>query len=135
MMIKQIAQVEEFMKATGQEVRLKPTAKVDDKGQLKQMNLRMSLIQEELQETFDAWFEEDTISMADGLADTLYILLGTIIQFGFGDCIEEVFDEVHRSNMTKLGPGGKPKYREDGKILKGPNFEQPKLKEIINKYI
>jgi len=67
------------------------------------------------------------------LADQLYILLGTMLAHGMQNVIAEVFDEVHRSNMSKLGEDGKPIKREDGKILKGPNYFKPDLGKIINK--
>ena len=62
----------------------------------------------------------------------LYILCGTIIEHGMQDKIEEVFDEIQRSNLSKLGEDGKPIYREDGKVMKGPNYFKPKISEILN---
>ena len=61
----------------------------------------------------------------------LYILCGTIIEHGMTELIEEVFDEIHRSNMSKLGEDGNPVYREDGKVIKGPNFFKPDIAKII----
>ena len=63
----------------------------------------------------------------------LYILCGTIIEHGMQDKIEEVFNEIQRSNMSKLGENGKPIYREDGKVLKGPNYFKPNIKAILEK--
>ena len=62
----------------------------------------------------------------------LYILCGTIITHGMQDVIDEVFEEIQRSNMTKLGSDGKPIYREDGKVLKGPNYFKPDIAKILN---
>ncbi|MEO2143800.1 MAG: hypothetical protein ABGW83_06755, partial [Flavobacteriaceae bacterium] len=66
------------------------------------------------------------------LGDMLYILYGTIIAHGMQDKIEEVFDEIQRSNMSKLGNDGKPIYREDGKVMKGPNYFKPDFSKILN---
>ena len=71
--------------------------------------------------------------MADALADMLYILCGTILEHGMQYKIEEVFEEIQRSNMSKLGADGKPIYREDGKVLKGPNYFKPDIQTIIDK--
>ena len=70
--------------------------------------------------------------MADSLGDMLYILCGTIITHGMQDVIDEVFEEIQRSNMSKLGNDGKPIYREDGKVLKGPNYFKPEIAKILN---
>ena len=93
--------------------------------------LRGSLLSEELEEYAEACHKGDLVEIADALADQLYILLGTIHVHGMADKIEKIFDEVQRSNMSKLGEDGKPIYREDGKILKGPNFSKPDIKSII----
>lgn len=69
--------------------------------------------------------------IADALGDQLYILCGTILKHGMQHIIEDVFDEIHRSNMSKLGPDGKPILREDGKILKGEGYFKPNLKQFI----
>jgi predicted HAD superfamily Cof-like phosphohydrolase len=95
--------------------------------------LRYNLGKEELDEYIHANEMDDPIEIADALTDQLYILLGTIVAHGMQDIIEECFDEVHRSNMSKLGLDGKPVYREDGKILKGPNYIKPDLGKIVNK--
>jgi len=87
---------------------------------------------EELLEYLEACNNDDLVEITDALADQLYILLGTMVAHGMGDIIEDVFDEVHRSNMSKLGEDGKPIYREDGKILKGPDYFHPNLKEILD---
>ena len=93
--------------------------------------LRYNLMKEENEEYFEAAQKNDLIEVADALGDMLYILCGTIISHGFQDKIEAVFDEIQRSNMSKLGEDGKPIYRKDGKVLKGPNYFKPNLKKII----
>ena len=70
--------------------------------------------------------------MADALGDMLYILCGTILEHGMQYKIEAVFNEIQRSNMSKLDANGKPIYREDGKVMKGPNYFKPNIYEIIN---
>jgi predicted HAD superfamily Cof-like phosphohydrolase len=95
--------------------------------------LRYKLMKEENDEYLEAAKNEDLIEIADALGDQLYILCGTILAHGMQHIIEEVFDEIHRSNMSKLGADGKPVYREDGKIIKGPNYEKPELKHILKK--
>jgi len=71
------------------------------------------------------------VEIADALTDLLYVLLGTFISHGLQDAAEDLFAEVHRSNMTKLGPDGKVIYREDGKVLKPPTFEPPDLRRVL----
>ena len=71
------------------------------------------------------------VEVADALGDMLYILCGTIIEHGMQDKIETVFEEIQRSNMSKLGDDGQPIYREDGKVLKGPNYFKPNIKDIL----
>lgn len=93
--------------------------------------LRQSLIEEEIRELDAAGKDLDLIEVADAIVDSLYILLGTAIEFGLSDILEELFDEVHASNMSKLDEEGKPIYREDGKILKSTNYRSPDLSKII----
>ena len=69
--------------------------------------------------------------IADALGDMLYILCGTILEHGLQHKIEAVFDEIQRSNMSKLGEDGKPIYREDGKVMKGPNYFKPNFEAIL----
>ena len=73
----------------------------------------------------------DIVEIADALGDMLYILCGTILEHGLQHKIEEVFDEIQRSNMSKLGEDGQPIYREDGKVMKGPNYFKPNFEEIL----
>ena len=95
--------------------------------------LRFNLMKEENEEYLQATRDEDLIEIGDALGDMLYILCGTIIAHGFQDKIESVFDEIQRSNMSKLGADGKPIYRKDGKVMKGPNYFKPDLKKILLK--
>ena len=94
--------------------------------------LRYKLMREENEEYLEAANENDLVEIADALGDMLYILCGTIIEHGLQHKIEEVFDEIQRSNMSKLGEDGEPIYREDGKVLKGPNYFKPNIKEILS---
>lgn len=95
--------------------------------------LRFKLMAEENEEYITAANEGNITEVADALGDMLYILCGTIITHGMQHKIEEVFDEIQRSNMSKLGADGKPIYREDGKVLKGPNYFRPNIKSILEK--
>lgn len=94
--------------------------------------LRYELMHEENQEYLEAANADDLVEVADALGDMLYILCGTIIEHGLQHKIEEVFDEIQRSNMSKLGDDGEPIYREDGKVLKGPNYFKPDILKILN---
>jgi len=96
--------------------------------------LRFNLMKEENEEYLQATRDEDLIEIGDALGDMLYILCGTIIAHGFQDKIESIFDEIQRSNMSKLSADGKPIYRKDGKVMKGPNYFKPDLKKILLKY-
>ena len=93
--------------------------------------LRYKLMREENEEYLEAANDNDLAEVADALGDMLYILCGTIIEHGMQHKIEEVFEEIQRSNMSKLGADGEPIYREDGKVLKGPNYFKPHIKEIL----
>ncbi|WP_034057180.1 pyrophosphohydrolase domain-containing protein [Lacinutrix jangbogonensis] len=95
--------------------------------------LRFNLMQEENEEYLEAANNNDLVEVADALGDMLYILCGTIIEHGMQHKIEEVFSEIQRSNMSKLGEDGQPIYREDGKVLKGPNYFKPNIKVILDK--
>ena len=96
-------------------------------------SLRYRLMKEENDEYFEAAKNGDLVEVADALGDMLYILCGTILEHGLQSKIEEVFDEIQRSNMSKLAEDGSPIYREDGKVLKGPNYFKPKIAEILSK--
>ena len=93
--------------------------------------LRYNLIKEENEEYLDACKNGDIIEIADALGDQLYILFGTILKHGLQHKIEEVYDEIHRSNMSKLDEQGKPIFREDGKILKSNLYFKPEIHKIL----
>ena len=97
------------------------------------IDLRYRLMQEENNEYLEAARKKDLVEIADALGDKLYILCGTILAHGLQDKIVEVFDEIQRSNMSKLSEDGTPVIREDGKILKGPNYFKPNIKSILEK--
>ncbi len=99
-------------------------------GEAKNM-LRFNLMDEENKEYLEAAENNDMVEVADALGDMLYILCGTILEHGMQHKIEEVFNEIQRSNMSKLGGDGKPIYREDGKVLKGPNYFRPNIEAIL----
>ena len=94
--------------------------------------LRFNLMKEENEEYLEAANNNDIVEVADALGDMLYILCGTIIEHGMQHKIDEVFNEIQNSNMSKLGGDGNPIYREDGKVLKGPNYFKPNIEEILN---
>ena len=94
--------------------------------------LRYKLMREENEEYLEAASANDLVEVADALGDMLYILCGTIIEHGLQNKIDEVFEEIQRSNMSKLGENQQPIYREDGKVLKGPNYFKPNIKDILN---
>ncbi len=96
-----------------------------------QYELRHRLMEEENAEYLESCHNDDLVGIADALGDQLYILYGTILKHGLQDRIEEVFTEIHRSNMSKLDINGKPILREDGKILKGPDYFKPDIKKIL----
>ncbi|MGB0837706.1 MAG: hypothetical protein ACPGRE_06360 [Flavobacteriaceae bacterium] len=93
--------------------------------------LRFELMKEENEEYLEAAQNGDLVEVADALGDMLYILCGTIIEHGMQDKIEAVFEEIQRSNMSKLGADGNPIYRADGKVLKGPSYFKPNIAEIL----
>ena len=124
----QLKSVKIFHEAFGIKISNKPTLELS-KDILK---LRHSLMVEENNEYLKAVEERNLIEVADALGDMLYILCGTILTHGFQNLIEDIFDEIQSSNMSKLGDDGKPIYRNDGKVLKGPNYKKPNIKKIIN---
>ena len=97
------------------------------------IDLRFRLMEEENLEYLEAAKNNDIVEIADALGDILYILCGTILAHGLQHKIVEVFNEIQRSNMSKLDVNGKPVFREDGKILKGPNYFKPNIKDILDK--
>ena len=113
-----------FMKTFGQEVKDKPSFSTD-----KINKLRVDLIKEELDELTDAMKNKDLLEVADALTDILYVTYGAGHAFGVN--LDKCFDEVQRSNMSKLGEDGKPIYNEHGKVMKGPKYFQPNLGKFI----
>ena len=94
--------------------------------------LRFNLMKEENEEYLEAANNNDIVEVADALGDMLYILCGTIIEHGMQHKIDEIFNEIQNSNMSKLGEDGNPIYRKDGKVLKGPNYFKPNIQQILN---
>lgn len=95
--------------------------------------LRFNLLKEENEEYLEACKRGDTVEIADALGDILYIAFGTILRHGLQHKIEEVFDEIHRSNMSKLDKDGKPIFREDGKVLKSELYFRPDISKVLGK--
>mgnify|MGYP004008666933 FL=1 len=124
-----ITAVQTFHEAFGLGMKDSPTANLDAQKNL----LRYKLMREENEEYLDAANNKDLVEVADALGDMLYILCGTIIEHGMQHKIEEVFNEIQKSNMSKLGADGNPIYREDGKVLKGPTYFKPDIKTILDK--
>jgi predicted HAD superfamily Cof-like phosphohydrolase len=93
--------------------------------------LRFNLMAEENQEYLDAVNDNDIVGIADALGDMLYILLGTALEHGLHNHLDRIFNEIHRSNMSKMDENGNPIRREDGKILKGPKYFRPNITQII----
>lgn len=126
-MQKQIDSVKEFHTAFKIGYSEKSVANLGENKNL----LRYNLMKEENEEYLEAVQNNDIVEIADALGDMLYILCGTIIEHGLQDKIEAVFDEIQRSNMSKLGNDGQPIYREDGKVMKGPNYFKPNFEAIL----
>ena len=129
MINKPINAVEKFHKAYKLLINNSPTIDIDRE----LIKLRFNLMKEENEEYYEAASKNDIVEVADALGDMLYILCGTIITHGFQNKIEEVFNEIQRSNMSKLGTNGKPIYRNDGKVMKGPNYFKPNIEAILKK--
>jgi predicted HAD superfamily Cof-like phosphohydrolase len=124
-----IAHVEAFHDAFGIKNNYSPTVEISENDIL----LRHRLMQEENDEYLEAAKRGDLIEVADALGDQLYILAGTILKHGMQHKIEEVFEEIQRSNMSKLDANGKAIYREDGKILKSELYFRPNIAAILEK--
>ena len=114
-----------FMSTFGQEVKNKSELSSD-----KINSLRISLIQEELEELTKAIKENDIVEVADALTDILYVTYGAGHAFGIN--LDKCFNEVQKSNMSKLGKDGKPIYNEHGKVMKGPDYFKPDLSKFLN---
>ena len=116
--------VKKFMQTFGQEVKSKaefPNEKI--------VKLRYKLIEEELEELNQAIKDKDIKEVADALTDILYVAYGA--GHAFGVDLDQCFEEVQKSNMSKLGPDGKPIYNENGKVMKGPNYFKPNLNKFL----
>ena len=113
-----------FMKTFGQEVKTTPSLSSE-----KINNLRISLINEELEEFKEAIKNNDIKEVADALTDILYVTYGA--GYAYGVDLDKCFKEVQRANMSKLGEDGKPIYNEKGKVMKGPNYSEPNLKQFV----
>ena len=127
-MKKQINHVKIFHDAFGIENKHTPTGSISKDVFL----LRHRLMAEENEEYLEACQNGNLVEIADALGDMMYILCGTILSHGLQDKLELVFEEIQRSNMSKLGADQKPIYREDGKIMKGPKYFKPDIKSIID---
>lgn len=121
-----IASVAEFNKAFNLIRNKKPTLI-----QQEEYELRHRLMTEELTEYLEACKEGDLLEVCDAIVDLLYVLNGMVIAHGIQDIVEDMYDEVHRSNMSKL-ENGKPLYRSDGKVMKGSEYFKPNLIQFIN---
>ena len=116
--------VRKFMETFGQDVQTKaefPSEKI--------VKLRYNLIKEELNEFDQAIKDKNLVEIADSLTDILYVTYGAGHAFGID--LDKCFDEVQKSNMSKLGPNGKPIYNEHGKVMKGPKYFEPDLKKFV----
>lgn len=128
-LIHHIKHVEKFHDTFKIGNRYTPTAEVGENEYM----LRYNLIKEENEEYLDACKNGDLVEIADALGDQLYILFGSMLKHGLHHKIEEVFDEIQRSNMSKLDEQGNPIFREDGKILKSNLYFRPNIKDILDK--
>ncbi|HRG59353.1 MAG TPA: nucleoside triphosphate pyrophosphohydrolase family protein [Bacteroidia bacterium] len=124
-----IDMVREFHEVFGIAFEHQPKAVLNERD----FKLRFNLMKEENEEYLAACEAGDLTEIADALGDMMYILFGTIVRHGLQHKIEEVFTEIHRSNMSKLDENGKPIYREDGKILKSNLYFKPQIKEVLER--
>lgn len=127
-MKKQIEQLKEFHTSFNLPQRTEPTLMPT-----KEFSLRHAILQEEVDELFAAYNDDDLIEVADAITDCMYVLIGTALQFGMSDVLEKCFNEVHRSNMSKLDSYGNPVMRPDGKVIKSELFSHPNLAQFIIK--
>ena len=114
-----------FMKTFGQEVKTKPSLSSE-----KINKLRIDLIKEELEELTEAMNNKDLLEVADALTDILYVTYGAGHAFGID--LDQCFEEVQNSNMSKLDENGKPIYNDSGKVMKGPNYFTPDLSKFVS---
>ena len=114
-----------FMKTFGQEIKTKPSLSTE-----KINKLRIDLIKEELEELTEAMNNKDLLEIADALTDILYVTYGAGHAFGID--LDQCFEEVQNSNMSKLDENGKPIYNDAGKVMKGPNYFKPDLSKFVS---
>ncbi|MGV8947259.1 MAG: hypothetical protein ACOH1N_12575 [Lutibacter sp.] len=126
-MINKLKSVQEFHEAFRLKFQHKPTAKLEEN----LFQLRFDLMAEENEEYLEAAKNNNLVEVADALGDMLYILCGTILAHGLQHKIDAVFNEIQRSNMSKMGEDGNPIYREDGKVMKGSNYFKPNILKIL----
>lgn len=119
----------QFHETYGVPFKIRPDVNLDEE----RKKLRCDLLDEEVHELSVAMRQNDLVEVADGITDCMYILIGTAFEYGIGHLLPEMFAEVHRSNMSKLGADGQPIRRADGKVLKGPNFTPPNLVKILER--
>ena len=119
------SKVGNFMKTFGQEVKTKPSLSTE-----KINKLRIDLIKEELEELTEAMNNKDLLEIADALTDILYVTYGAGHAFGIN--LDNCFEEVQNSNMSKLDENGKPIYNDAGKVMKGPNYFKPNLSKFVS---
>ena len=124
----QLDKLLDFHRTFGAHIETVPTANLPEDV----ITLRIKLLTEELCEYREAARDGNLLEVADALTDLLYVLLGSIVSHGLHDYAEELFDEVHRSNMSKLTQGGRPVLRDDGKVLPSVGFSPPNLITILN---
>ena len=129
-MKKQLDHVEKFHDTFGIANQYAPTTAISEKT----IDLRFRLMAEENEEYLEAAKAGDMVEVADALGDMMYILCGTILSHGMQHVIEEVFEEIQSSNMSKLGEDGKPIYREDGKVMKGPGYFKPNIAAVLERH-
>jgi predicted HAD superfamily Cof-like phosphohydrolase len=127
-MERQILQVKQFQEAFGVDLPKRPTLLP-----MKRAAFRQVLLEEEVDEIRRGFESKDIVQVADGVIDSMYILIGTAHEYGFADRLPMLFDEVHRSNMSKMGPDGKAIFREDGKVMKPDTYSPPKLAIILQR--
>ena len=128
-MKKQIENVQKFHDSFGIKNNYEPTGIIDED----MFRLRHRLMNEENDEYLEACKSGDLVEIADALGDMMYILCGTILSHGLQNKIEDVFEEIQKSNMSKLDSDGNPIYRQDGKIMKGLNYFKPDIKKILSR--
>jgi predicted HAD superfamily Cof-like phosphohydrolase len=128
-MIDELRMLEEFHRVFGAHMASAPTADLPEEV----ISLRVSLIQEELNEYREAAEARDLVGIADALSDLMYVVLGTYVAHGLQDLAKPLFAEVHRSNMSKLDADGKVHYRADGKVLKSSLWTPPDLQAILER--